>query len=215
MNEEAYRRANLVLRLRSLGITDHAILSAFEATPRHAFAPRTYAADAYADRLIPIACGQTMEAPTTLATLLMAARLGKDASVLDIGAGSGYLTALLARLTRRVIALERWRTLAEGARANIKAHGVTNAEVILTDGTAGWPPAGPYRAIFVTASVERPMALWFDQLEHGGRLIAPVGPPGATQRWMCFTNDPSGETPTRPLGPTFAAPLTPGLARSL
>ncbi|MBV6657228.1 MAG: protein-L-isoaspartate(D-aspartate) O-methyltransferase [Devosiaceae bacterium] len=215
MDEETLRRANLVLKLRSIGVTDHAVLSAFEATPRHAFAPKTYASDAYADRLIPIACGQTMEAPTVLATLLTAASLSKTSSVLEIGAGSGYLTALLARLCRRVIGLERFRTLTETARANVQQQGITNAEIILTDGTAGWPPAGPYDAVIVTASVEQPMQLWLDQLVPDGKLIVPLGAATAPQRWISVANSPQGLQNPRVLGTTFAAPLTPGLARAL
>ncbi|MEM6382321.1 MAG: protein-L-isoaspartate(D-aspartate) O-methyltransferase [Pseudomonadota bacterium] len=215
MDEETVRRANLVLSLRSTGVTSRSILNAFETTPRHAFAPKTYADDAYADRLIPIGCGQTMEAPTVLARLLVSADISPDSTVLEIGAGSGYLTALLSRLCRRVIALERFRQLAETARTNLSQQGIERAEVILTDGSAGWPPAGPYGAIIVTAAVERLPQMWFEQITPGARLIVPFGKADQPQKWLCFVNTPEGLKSPEVIGSTFAAPLTPGLARTL
>lgn len=213
--DDALRRASLVLRLRSMGITDHRIVSAFEGTPREAFTPQAYAADAYADRLIPIACGQTMEAPGVLARLLQAAPVGVHMSVLEIGAGSGYFSALLARLARRVIALERFRSLVAEARAALEAQRITNVDLILADGLGGWPAAGPYHAIFVTGSVESPPQAWIDQLAPGGRLVAPIGPAASAQTWVCFTRDEDGSLDQDVIGTAFAIPLEPGLARAI
>ncbi|MEM1288025.1 MAG: protein-L-isoaspartate O-methyltransferase, partial [Pseudomonadota bacterium] len=184
-------------------------------TPRHAFAPAGHVTDAYADRLIPIPCGQVMEAPTVLATVLANSDLSKNSTVLEIGTGSGYLTALLSKLSRRVISLERYRTLAEMARANLASFGAQTAEVILTDGSSGWPPASPFRTIVSTASVERPPESWLDQLERGGTLIVPLGPAAQPQTWSCFIKDMDDTISFKPLSTTFAAPLQVGLARAL
>ena len=213
--DDALRRASLVLRLRSMGITDHRIVSAFEATRRDAFAPEAYAADAYADRLIPIACGQTMEAPSVLARLLQTVPVTSDMSVLEIGAGSGYFSALLSRLARRVVALERFRSLAETARRVLENQRVSNVDVILGDGFAGWRAAGPYQAIFVSGSVESPQTAWLEQLGPGGRLVAPIGPQAGAQVWVAFSKDDDGAIEQDIIGTAFAIPLQPGLARAL
>lgn len=213
--EDATRRAHLVLSLRSMGITDHAILSAFETTPRELFAPGLYAGDAYADRLIPIACGQTMEAPSTLARLLALARLNRQGVALEIGTGSGYLSALMAALARRVISLERFRTLADSARHAVSSHKAPNVDVILADGQLGWPSGAPYQVIIVTSSVEAPLAPWLAQLAPGGRLILPVGTAQMPQTWMAIHKDEAGDLDQQVIGPAFTTPLLGGLARSL
>lgn len=198
-----------------MGITDHRLVSAFETTRREAFAPEPFAADAYADRLIPIACGQTMEAPSILARLLQSAPVTADMSVLEVGAGSGYFSALLAKLSRRVVALERFRNLLDGARKALESQKVSNVDLILADGLGGWPAAGPYQAIFVTGSVEAPQQGWLGQLAPGGRLIAPVGPANGPQTWVCFSKEDDGGIEQDVLGSAFAIPLQPGLARAL
>jgi protein-L-isoaspartate(D-aspartate) O-methyltransferase len=214
-SDDALRRASLVLRLRSMGITDHRLVSAFETTRREAFAPEHFAADAYADRLIPIACGQTMEAPSVLARLLQAAPVASHMSVLEIGAGSGYFSALLAKLSRRVVALERFRSLAEGARAALTGQSVSNVDLVLADGLGGWPAAGPYQAILVTGSIEAMPAAWIDQLAPGGRLVAPIGPPNGPQTWVCVSKDDEGALDQEVIGTAFSIALQPGLARAL
>lgn len=215
VNDDAMHRASLVLRLRSMGITDHALGSAFEATPRKAYTPEIYAADAYADRLIPLPCGQTMEAPTVLAQIIEAAKLSKDATVLEIGVGSGYLSALLARLTRRVVGLERYRSLAEAARIALESQRISNVDVVLADGLSGWRAAAPYQAIIATGSVESLPQPWLDQLATGGHLIAPVGPAAGPQVWVRFTKGEDGSTSQEVMGPAFAVTLESGLARAL
>lgn len=214
-DDDAMHRASLVLRLRSMGITDHALGNAFEATPRKAFTPDIYAADAYADRLIPLPCGQTMEAPTVLAQLIQAANLSRDATVLEIGVGSGYLSALLARLTRRVIGLERYRSLAEAARRALESQRISNVEVVLADGLSGWPAAAPYQAIIATGSVVSLPQPWLEQLAPGGHLVAPVGPAAGPQTWVHFTKGEDGTTSQEVMGPAFAVALETGLARAL
>lgn len=214
-DDDAMHRASLVLRLRSMGITDHALGNAFEATPRRVYTPEIYAADAYADRLIPLPCGQTMEAPTVLAQIIRAANLSPDGTVLEIGVGSGYLSALLARLTRRVTGLERYRSLAEAARRTLERQRVSNVDVVLADGLSGWKAAAPYQAIIATGSVESLPQTWLDQLVSGGHLVAPVGPAAGPQVWVHFTKGQDGTTGQEIMGPAFAVPLETGLARAL
>lgn len=214
-SDDALRRASLVLGLRSMGITDHRLVSAFEATRREVFAPEPYAADAYADRLIPIACGQIMEAPSVLARLLQSVPVESHMSVLEVGAGSGYFSALLAKLSRRVVALERFRSLVERARTALDNQSISNVDLVLTDGHSGWPAAGPYHAIFVTGSVEAPSPAWLEQLAPGGKLIAPIGPKTSAQTWVCFAKDAQGIIEQDVVGTAFAVPLETGLARAL
>ncbi len=213
-NDDALRRASLVLQLRSMGITDHRLVSAFESTPREQFTPTDYANDAYADRLVPIACGQIMEAPGVLARLLHAVPVQDSMSVLEIGTGSGYLTALLAKLARRVISLERYRTLVDRARTTLDAQGLRNVEVVLADGLSGWAGAAPYQAIFVSGSVQAPPAAWGEQLAPGGTLVAPIGA-GPTQTWVGYTKAADGSWTQQPLGRAFTVPLQAGLARTM
>ena len=214
-SEGALQRASLVLRLRSMGITDHRLVSAFEATPRALFAPEAYAADAYADRLIPIGCGQTMEAPSVLARLLQNVAVDDTMSVLDVGTGSGYFAALLGRLARRVISVERFRSLAHDARAKLNQAGLSNVECLLADGLVGWEKAAPFHAIFVTGSVDSLPSAWLSQLAPRGTLIAPVGPAGSQQTWIAFSKDADGKIDQNVIGTAFAIPLEPGLARVL
>ncbi|MEM6712628.1 MAG: protein-L-isoaspartate(D-aspartate) O-methyltransferase [Pseudomonadota bacterium] len=208
-------RAALVLSLRSLGITDHRVLNAFEQTPRSIFAPTSYAADAEADRLIPIACGQTMEAPSVLARLLKAVPVNEGMSVLEIGTGSGYFTALLSQLAKRVISLERFRTLSHSATQTLDAMGARDVECVFGDGLAGWPSSTPYDAIFVTGSVGTVSQVWLDQLTDQGRLVAPIGPPDTQQQWTVASRSGVDEIASRALGTTFSAQLVAGVARAL
>jgi protein-L-isoaspartate(D-aspartate) O-methyltransferase len=156
-----------------------------------------------------------MEAPSVLARLLQAAPVASHMSVLEVGAGSGYFSALLAKLSRRVVALERFRSLAEGARAALTGQGVSNVELVLADGLGGWSAAGPYQAIFVTGSIKTMPAVWIDQLAPGGKLIAPIGPPNGPQTWMCVSKDKDGSLDQEVVGTAFSIALEPGLARAI
>lgn len=214
-SDDALRRANLVLSLRSMGITSHRTVSAFESTARQIYTPPGFAADAYADRLIPIACGQTMEAPTVLARLLKAVPINEHSVVLEIGTGSGYFSALLGRLARRVVTLDRFRSLSDGARNALAKERLRTVECVFADGLLGWPAAAPYHAILVTGSVLSPPAAWFDQLALGGVLVAPIGDMAGGQVWVKFAKEDDGTIDQEVLGPAFAVPLVSGLARAL
>ncbi|HEX4600598.1 MAG TPA: protein-L-isoaspartate(D-aspartate) O-methyltransferase [Gemmatimonadales bacterium] len=168
-------RARLVEALRAQGIKDLAVLKAFAETPRHLFVPEAVRHRAYEDTALPIGNGQTISQPFTQARYLEALRLKGTERVLEIGTGSGYQTALLGALAGQVFSVERVETLALAAQQALRLAGVTNASVLLGDGTLGWSAYAPYDAILVAAGgpeVPPPLAA---QLKIGGRLLIPLG----------------------------------------
>jgi protein-L-isoaspartate(D-aspartate) O-methyltransferase len=145
------------------------------AVPRHLFLPPSRRSEAYADGAVPIGRGQTISQPYIVATMLEMLQLTGEERVLDVGAGSGYQTALLSRLAREVIGMERLPELAEEATRRLEALGCANARVIVGDGTAGAPDHGPFEAIVVGAGSPEIPAPLVEQLAEGGRLLLPVG----------------------------------------
>jgi len=167
-------RARLVEVLREQGIEDLAVLRAFGETPRHLFVPEALRRQAYEDTSLPIGFGQTISQPSTQAAYLHALELRGVEKVLEVGTGSGYQTALLATLAARVVSVERIPELAASARTALAAAGVSNATVLVGDGTLGWRPFAPYDAILVTAASPRVPGPLVEQLADGGRLLIPV-----------------------------------------
>jgi protein-L-isoaspartate(D-aspartate) O-methyltransferase len=162
-------------QLRSRGITDQRVLDAMARVPRHEFAPERYRDQAYEDHPLPIAEGQTISQPYIVAIMLQALALKASDRVLEIGTGSGYVTALLAELTGEVISIERHATLASAARELLSRLGYSKATVVVGDGTRGFAECAPYDAILVSAAAsELPLEL-VEQLAEGGRLMIPVG----------------------------------------
>jgi len=169
------RRQMVDSQLRRRGIADERVLAAMERVPRHEFAPERYRDQAYEDHPLPIGEGQTISQPYIVAVMLDALKLAPTDKVLEIGTGSGYVTALLAELTESVISIERHESLAESARALLAVLACSNVKVVIGDGTRGFPEAAPYDAIVVSAAAaEMPPAL-ITQLGEGGRMIIPVG----------------------------------------
>lgn len=167
-------RARLVEQLRAKGIRDMSVLAAVGQVPRHLFVPDAFRGQAYEDTSLPIGSGQTISQPSTHARYLEALGLTGKERVLEIGTGSGYLTALLSRLADHVISIERIPDLAAGARKALEAAGCSNATVVVGDGTLGKRSLGPYQAILVSAagpSVPKPLT---EQLDYGGRLVMPL-----------------------------------------
>ncbi len=167
-------RARLIEQLRSNGISDLAVLRAFGETQRHLFVPDALRHRAYEDVSLPIGMGQTISQPTTQARFLQALAFKGDESVLEIGTGSGYQTALLTHLVEQVLSIERIPDLARAARRALQAAGIHAATVMIGDGTLGWKPLAPYDAILVSAvspSVPAPLPA---QLADGGCLIIPI-----------------------------------------
>ena len=172
-SEERKRMVDLQIAAR--GVRDPRVLSAMQEVPRHLFIPPPYDRDAYADAPLPIGSGQTISQPYIVAIMTELLRPAPSDTVLEIGAGSGYQAAILSLLVRKVITIERIASVAEHARANLAAVKAENVEIVIGDGTLGYPPSAPYDGIIVTAatpSVPEPLKA---QLAEGGRIVAPVG----------------------------------------
>ncbi|HLK07938.1 MAG TPA: protein-L-isoaspartate(D-aspartate) O-methyltransferase [Candidatus Angelobacter sp.] len=162
-------------QLRQRGIRDERLLAAMSKVPRHEFVSRQNWNEAYADHPVPIAEKQTTSQPYMIAAMIQAAEIMPEDRVLEIGAGSGYQTALLAELASQVFAVERYASLAEAAQKTLERLGYRNAKIVTGDGSLGLPEAAPYDAIIVSAAAPRiPQAL-MEQLAVGGRLLIPVG----------------------------------------
>jgi protein-L-isoaspartate(D-aspartate) O-methyltransferase len=168
-------------QLRARGIADERVLAAMDRVPRHEFAPERYRDQSYEDHPLPIAEGQTISQPYIVAIMLEALRLSPTDKVLEVGTGSGYLTALLAELAARVISIERHASLTETARAQLDALGYSNVTVVIGDGTRGYPQEAPYDAIIVSAAAPEMPPDLIEQLGEGGRLIIPLGADDAQQ----------------------------------
>jgi protein-L-isoaspartate(D-aspartate) O-methyltransferase len=162
-------------QLRSRGITDERVLDAMARVPRHEFAPERYRDQAYEDHPLPIAEGQTISQPYIVAVMLQALALKASDRVLEIGTGSGYVTALLAELTGEVISIERHAVLANAALELLSRLGYRSIRVVVGDGTRGFAESAPYDAILVSAAASELPHELVDQLAEGGRLMIPVG----------------------------------------
>ena len=163
----------LAVRLRRF-VADERVLRAIAQVPRDAFVPGPWRWAAWRNRALPIACGQTISQPLVVARMCELLELRPEDRVLDVGTGSGYHAAVLARLVNRVWSVERHAELSRRAAGNLAEAGVANVTLVVGDGRRGYPEAAPYDAINVAASGEVPVELE-DQLAPGGRLVAPVG----------------------------------------
>lgn len=162
-------------QLRDRGISDARVLDAMLHVPRHEFVPEPYREQAYEDHPLPIGDSQTISQPYIVALMLESLRLTPNDKVLDVGTGSGYVTALLAELVAQVFSMERHAALAESARNLLAALGYRNVHVFTGDGALGLPASAPFDAILVSAAaLEVPPAL-LSQLCDGGRMIIPIG----------------------------------------
>jgi protein-L-isoaspartate(D-aspartate) O-methyltransferase len=171
----AARQLMVDSQLRGRGISDPRVLDAMLRIPREEFVPATYRAQAYEDHPLPIGNDQTISQPYIVAVMLESLQLTSSSRVLEVGTGSGYVTALLAELAGEVVSVERHPSLAEKAREVLAALGYGNVKVITGDGTLGYPAAAPFDAILVSAAAaELPRAL-LSQLSDTGRMIVPVG----------------------------------------
>lgn len=170
------RRRLLVEYLRaSVGVRDERVLEAIAAVPREVFVPPSLFPQAYEDYPLEIGEGQTISQPSVVARMLELAGVGERERVLEIGAGSGYQAAVLARLARFVFSVERLPRLAEGARARLAQLGFRNVSIQVMDGTLGWRAQAPFDAIVVAAAAPAVPQALKEQLVEGGRLVIPVG----------------------------------------
>lgn len=180
------RKIRLVLDLRREGIVDTAVLSAIEITPREKFVLPNFIDQAYDDTALPIGCGQTISQPFVVAYMLQNLNLKKRDKILEIGTGSGYLTAVLAKLCRRVYSLERERDLLLQAQKILEDLRIYNCTLKMGDGWKGWPEQGPFHAIVVSAAAPTPPQALLDQLVDGGRLVIPIGKAADSQFLMLY-----------------------------
>ena len=164
-------------QLRKRGITDHRVLDAMNRVPRERFASHLASEDAYEDRAWAIACDQTISQPYMVALMTQALELSGGESVLEVGTGSGYQAAVLGELAARVVTIERHAALSAQAATVIAELGYDNIELVVGDGSLGWPACAPYDRIIVTAAAASPPDALVNQLADEGILVLPVGPP--------------------------------------
>src|SRR3954466_4662799 len=212
--EDGVSRMQFLLDLRRRGINDVAVLRALDEVARERFVDDCFADDAYADRALPIACGQTISQPFVVAYMTGQLNVRPEHRVLEVGAGSGYQAAVLSRLAREVITVERYRTLAETAPSRLAAVGKENVDVIVGDGFAGVPERAPFDRIIVTAAAEEVPAALTKQLAEGGVMLLPLGPHGGTQYLVKLTKT-AGKLARETLLAVRFVPLVPGQAREL
>ena len=172
---EAQRASMVEHQLRSRGISDERLLQAMGKVPRQEFLAPAKQQEAYLDQPVAIGEQQTTSQPYIIAAMLQAAAVGANDRVLEIGAGSGYQTAILAELGERVIAVERLEGLAASAQSTLHRLAYQNVQIVVADGSLGWAPAAPYNVIVVSAASPSVPPALIDQLAPGGRLIIPVG----------------------------------------
>lgn len=174
--------------LRGRGIKDARVLEAMESIPRHFFVPENSRTAAYEDRPLPIGENQTISQPYIVALMTELLELKPEDNVLEIGTGSGYQTAVLARLTKEVSTIELLPNLGERARKILTALGFRNIEFKIGDGFYGWKERAPFDAILVTAAAPKIPEALARQLREGGRLVMPLGEPGRAQRLIRARN---------------------------
>lgn len=168
-------RDRLVERLREEGINNNTVLEVIRATPRHLFMDEALASRAYEDTALPIGHGQTISQPYIVARMTELVIANRPQKVLEVGTGSGYQSAVLARLVPKVYTTERIDALAIQARQRFRQLGLRNVRATHSDGTWGWTEFAPYDAIIVTAGGDEIPKALLDQLSPGGRLVMPVG----------------------------------------
>ena len=203
-----------MLTLRQRGISDKAVLRAMDEVPREHFVDARFADAAYSDQAMPIACGQTISQPYVVAYMTEQLAVRSNHRVLEVGTGSGYQAAVLSRLAREVVTLERYRTLANTARTRLKTLGYDNVEVLLGDGFGGEPMRAPYDRIIVTAAAESIPPALIAQLTEDGIMVLPLGPHGGSQELVKLTKTGQGLSRENLIGVRFV-PLLPGQAREL
>jgi protein-L-isoaspartate(D-aspartate) O-methyltransferase len=207
-----------LLSLRRRGIGDQAVLRAMDEVPRERFVEADFADSAYADHALPIACGQTISQPYVVAYMTEQLRLRPHHRVLEVGTGSGYQAAVLSRLAREVVSVERYRTLADKARERLQALGYNNVEVVIGDGFAGVLGKAPYDRIIVTAAAEHVPEALLAQLADDGVMVLPLGSQGTglggVQHIIRLNKSQTGLNRETLIAVRFV-PLLPGQAQEL
>ena len=209
MDTAELRRRMVDRQIAARGVEDPRVLDAMREVPREAFVPGVSAHEAYEDHPLGIGEGQTISQPYVVALMAEAAQVGAEDRVLEVGAGSGYGAAVLGRLAREVVTLERHRPLAERAGRALREVRADNVTVVHADGSEGWALRSPYDAIVVTAAGRLVPPALVEQLADGGRLVMPVGDPDAQELVRLRRQ---GDSVTRDaLGAVRFVPLLPDL----
>lgn len=209
------RKVALIMALRNQGVRDMRVLEAIEKVPRELFVEQPFLDQAYADQPLPIDCGQTISQPFIVGLMTDRLQLEERHKVLEIGTGSGYQTAILAQLCRRVFTIERYRTLSRQAEERFRALKLNNITQLVADGMKGWPQLAPFDRIIVTAAAaqEAPPAL-LEQLAIGGIMIIPLEERPGKQDLYRITRTAKGYDQEHLL-PVRFVPLVEGVAREI
>jgi len=205
------RWAQLIMELRQAGVTDTRVLKALELVPRESFVDPTISGEAFANRALPIACGQTISQPLVVAMMTQALEVGERDKVLEVGTGSGYQAAVLSALCRRVYSVERHRELHHTATERLRRLGYRNVTTLLGDGWRGWPEQAPFDRIIVTAAADEIPGSLKEQLRVGGIMVITIGPQFETQELVRVRKTEDGLEVER-LFPVRFVPMVHGLA---
>lgn len=203
-------RAALVRAVEADGVRDSATLDAMRHVPRHEFVPEALRALAYDNAPLEIGHGQTISQPSVVGMMTEALRPRRGMKVLEVGTGSGYQAAILARIGCTVRTIEIVRPLADSARSRLQRLGYHDVVVRHGDGYQGWPDEAPFEAIIVTAAPDTIPRALVEQLAPGGRMVVPVGPEWAVQSLTLLEKDASGKVVTRDLAPVRFVPMVKG-----
>ena len=185
-------KAVLMLKLRRIGISNKEILSCIESLDRSDFVSKSFLDRCLEDIALPIDCGQTISQPSLVALMTQQLEIPQRSKVLEIGTGSGYQTAILARLSSRVYSIERYKKLAEMAKKRLENLNISNVTILLQDGFFGYAPQAPFDRIILTAAVEEIPNLIISQLKVGGIMIVPVGLPNQKQSLLKVIKNEKG-----------------------
>lgn len=203
----ALREAMVDRQIARRGLTGAPLLAAMREVPREVFVPEAMRPFAYEDGPLPIEAGQTISQPYIVALMIEAAGVAPGSRVLEIGAGSGYAAAVLSRVAAEVIAIERHVELAELAAARMALLGYANVRIVAGDGSTGWPDGAPYDAILAAASGHHVPDVLVRQLTIGGRLVMPIGAPGAVQHLVRVVRQEGDDWTQEDLGAVRFVPL--------
>jgi protein-L-isoaspartate(D-aspartate) O-methyltransferase len=185
-------KAVLMLKLRRIGISSKEILGCIESLDRSDFVSESFLDRCLEDIALPIDCGQTISQPSLVALMTQQLEIPQRSKVLEIGTGSGYQTAILARLSSRVYSIERYKTLADMAKKRLERLNIWNVTILLQDGFFGYAPQAPFDRIILTAAVEEIPNLIISQLKVGGIMIVPVGLPNQKQSLLKVIKNEKG-----------------------
>ena len=201
------RKEMVVLQIQARDVSDSEVLKAMETVPRHLFVPQNYLDQAYEDHPLPIGFGQTISQPYIVALMTEKLKIKRGDKVLEIGTGSGYQAAILAELTDQVYSVEVVEELFKQGTETLQRLGYTQVQTRHADGYYGWEEHAPYDAIIVTCAPDHIPQPLVNQLEEGGRMVVPVGPPGSFQTlWLVEKQD--GKVTSKSIMGVVFVPLT-------